>query len=692
MSIPFRETGHPRVCVDRPAKPVNHTARTRREPTTRASPPGRPPAGSSRRGLYFPAAVNSMSRRQRVLPPPLRNPVLRFATIFAVDAATAAFSLWLAMQLRFEGRVMPAYAAVLPQYSALLVGCRVLSTWLARTHRWTFSYPGLQDAVRVFGSAVTGTALFLVATYMLRLLSPPRSVVVLELLLSGALMAAYRFAPRLAHVYWRRMALRRSGDARRTLIVGAGAAGEMLFRDLQRSDEHPYDVVGFIDDNRTKWSHLVGGRPVFGGLSVLRRTIERYGISNILIAIPRDSHEVVREVVNCCAGLNVQIKALPVSFVYFQERGPASMLHDLSPEDLLSRRRVVFDEHERESFVGRRVLVTGAAGSIGSEICHQLLGLGVGRLLAVDMNENGLYLLEQRFRREFPDGRIDVQLADIRDRERVQTLFETFRPQDVFHAAAHKHVPLMEAAPCEAVKNNVGGTRHVLEAAERTGVECVVFISTDKAVAPTSVMGATKRIGELMTRAVARRSGLRGCAVRFGNVLGSDGSVVPLFRQQIEAGGPVTITHPDVRRYFMTIPEAVGLVLKSAYGRFGELCVLNMGEPIRIIDLARQMIAMAGLVPERDIRIVVTGLRPGEKLNEELVSEDEQVTPQADGKIQVVNGPPPPPDLWELVAELERAARDEDPDRVRMLLKTLVPTYTPLEGEQVRASAAAVAS
>src|SRR5690606_27298381 len=321
-----------------------------------------------------------------------------------------------------------------------------------------------------------------------------------------------------------------------------------------------------------------------------------------------------------------------------------------------------------------------------------LLGLGVGRLLAVDMNENGLYLLEQRFRREFPDGRIDVQLADIRDRERVQTLFETFRPQDVFHAAAHKHVPLLEAAPCAAVKNNVGGTRHVLEAAERTGVECVVCSSTAKAAAPTSVVGATQRAGGPMTRAVARRSGLRGCAARFGNVLGSDGSVVPLFRQQIEAGGPVTITHPDVRRYFMTIPEAVGLVLKSAYGRFGELCVLNMGEPIRIIDLARQMIAMAGLVPERDIRIVVTGLRPGEKLNEELVSEDEQVTPQADGKIQVVNGPPPPPDLWELVAELERAARDEDPDRVRMLLKTLVPTYTPLEGEQVRASAAAVAS
>lgn len=615
------------------------------------------------------------SRRRRTLPPPLRNPLLRFTIIFGSDAAIAAGSLWLAMLLRFDGSIEPAYAAVLPQYIALLVASRLAATYLSRTHRWSFSYPGLQDAVRVAAATIAGSGLFVVAVYLLRILSPPRSVIALELLMSGALMLMLRFSPRLGQVYWTRFSLLRSGDARRTLIVGAGAAGEMLFRDLQRSDEHPYNVVGFIDDNKVKWASLVGGRRVFGGLSVLRRTIERYRISNLLIAIPRDSQEVVREVVNCCTGLNVQIKALPVSFVYFQDRGAADMLHDLSPEDLLSRRRVSFDEHERELFVGRRVLVTGAAGSIGSEICRQLMGLGVGRLLAVDINENGLYLLEQRFRREFPGSRFSVQLADIRDRHRVQALMEAFRPQDVFHAAAHKHVPLMETSPCEAIKNNIIGTRHVLQAAERSAVECLVFISTDKAVAPTSVMGATKRVGEIMTRAVAARSNLRGCAVRFGNVLGSDGSVVPLFRQQIEAGGPVTITHPDVRRYFMTIPEAVGLVLKSAYGRFGELCVLNMGEPIRIMDLARQMISMAGLVPDKDIEIVVTGLRPGEKLNEELITEDEQVTQRADGKIQVVAGPAPPALLWEVVESLDEAAAAEDTERALQLLKTLVPTY-----------------
>lgn len=619
--------------------------------------------------------MNTTSRRRRNLPPPLRIPLLRFAIIFTLDAAVSVVSLWLAMLLRFDGSIAPDYADVLPQYVGLLVAARLMATYLSRIHRWSFSYPGLQDAVRVAAAAFIGTCTFVLLVYLLGLLSPPRSVIVLELLMTGALMLGLRFSPRLGQVYWTRISLLRSGDARRTLIVGAGAAGEMLFRDLQRSDEHPYDVVGFIDDNTTRWTSLVGGRRVFGGLAVLRQTIARHRISNILIAIPRDSQGVVREVVSCCAGLNVQIKALPVSFVYFQDRGAASMLHDLSPEDLLSRRRVSFDQHERESFVGRSVMVTGAAGSIGSEICRQLMGLGVGRLVAVDINENGLYLLEQRFRHEFQDERFIAQLADIRDRHRVEALMQAYRPQDVFHAAAHKHVPLMEAAPCEAIKNNVIGTRHVLHAAERTGVECLVFISTDKAVSPTSVMGATKRIGEIMTRAVSARSRVRGCTVRFGNVLGSDGSVVPLFRQQIESGGPVTITHPDVRRYFMTIPEAVGLVLKAAYGRFGELCVLNMGEPIRIMDLARQMIAMAGLLPDTDIEIKITGLRPGEKLNEELVTEDERVTLRADGKIQVVEGPPLPANLWDVVDRLGESAAADDTQRAMALLKLLVPTY-----------------
>jgi FlaA1/EpsC-like NDP-sugar epimerase len=422
------------------------------------------------------------------------------------------------------------------------------------------------------------------------------------------------------------------------------------------------------------WSSMVGGRPVLGGLNSLRRKVEQLRVDTLLVAIPRSSARIVREVVEKCAGLTVQVKVLPVSYIYFQERGAASMLHDLSPQDLLAREPVRFTAQERSTLADRRILVTGAAGSIGSEICRQLLDLGVPSVLGVDINENGLYLLEHQMRKLHP-GKLAIDVVDIRDQSRLASLMKQFKPQDVFHAAAHKHVPLMESAPNEAIKNNVGGTSHVLQAAENNGVENFIFISSDKAVAPTSVMGATKRVGELMTRAVAQRSSMNACAVRFGNVLGSEGSVVPLFRQQINAGGPVTITDPEMRRYFMTIPEAVGLVLKAGYGRFGELCMLNMGEPVRILDLAKQMILMAGCVPDVDIQIVYTGLRPGEKLNEELVMENEEVTSRVEGKIQVIAGPPPPADIWQIVGDLQAAAAAEDQVAVLTLLGRLVPTY-----------------
>jgi len=618
--------------------------------------------------------VTSDALKYRAVFRPLGRPAVRFSVVFFFDAAIAVASLWIAMFLRFDGNIERAYWALLPTYTAVLVASRFSVNLLLRLHRWSFRLSGLNDGARVVVAAAGGTGTFILALFLLRVLTPPRSVVVLELLVSAAGMVALRFAPRLGWTYLMEFDRLRRGNSRRTLIVGAGAAGEMLYRDLQRSGDHQYQVMGFIDDDPAMWSSLLGGRRVLGGLAALPRIIDDLRVNTLLVAIPRKSPAIVRELVTICTGLNVQIKVLPVSYIYFQEQGPASMLHDLAPQDLLARQPVTFNEHERSLLAGRRVLVTGAAGSIGSEICEQLLSLGVNQVLAVDINENGLYLLERRLRKTYP-GRLQVEVVDIRDRVRVESLMARFSPNDVFHAAAHKHVPLMEAAPAEAIKNNVGGTGNVLLSAEKLEVERFTFISSDKAVAPSSVMGATKRVGELMTRSVAQRSNLRGCAVRFGNVLGSDGSVVPLFRQQIEAGGPVTITHPEMRRYFMTIPEAVGLVLKAAYGNFGELCVLEMGEPVRILDLARQMISMAGLVPDVDIPIEVTGLRPGEKLNEELMMEDEEATSSVTDKIQVIRGPQPPPHLWQLLAELDRAAAAEDEARVRALLKTIVPTY-----------------
>lgn len=612
----------------------------------------------------------------------LQAPAVRLAIVLLVDGAITALSLWMALLLRFEGDVIPPYNALAATYLACLVAARIAASWLFRLHRWSFRLSGLTDGARVVMAGLFGTGLFMVTLYFLRVLPPPRSVIVLELFLSTAGMTAVRFAPRLAWMYWAELSRTRRGHLVRTLIIGGGAAGEMLFRDLQRSGEHDYRVVGFLDDKKAKLGTIIAGRPVLGTLAALPKVVAEHQITNVLIAIPRLEAGKLRELLSLCAGLKVQIKILPLSFVSFKQRA-SRMLQDLSPEDLLPREQVSFVDTDTATVRGRRVMVTGAAGSIGSEICRQLAAAQVGELIAVDINENNLYMLEHELRLRHPKARVVTQLADIRDAGRVDWLMRRYKPQDVFHASAHKHVPLVEAAPCEAIKNNILGTSHVLLAAERTGVDCFVFISTDKAVTPTSMMGATKRVGEMLARDVGRRSTMRCCAVRFGNVLGSQGSVVPLFQQQIAAGGPVTITDRDARRYFMTIREAVGLVLRAGYHHAGELCVLDMGDPIPILDLARHLITMAGLVPEVDIPIVITGLRPGEKLSEQLLTEDEEKAVKTVGKIQVVSAAPPPADLWQRVAELKDAAYAEDAERSIRLMRALVPSYQPSGAQRV---------
>lgn len=606
----------------------------------------------------------------------LRSP-WRHVLLLVVDGAIAAVSLWLAVVLRFEGHIPREHLAALPAAVAVLAAARILSVALFRAHRWSFRLSGLADGMRVAKAGAVGTLLFLAGLYVLQLKVPPRSVVVMELLLSLAAMAAVRFSPRYAKTAmldWGRG--RNNGGPLRTLIVGAGAAGEGLLRDLQRSDEHNYRIIGFVDDDASKHSVLVGDRPVLGSIDDLPRIIAEHRIGKVLIAIPRLPASRVRHILTLCSNLNVRFKMLPVSFIYLQEHVSATMLQDLTPEDLLPREEVTFADEERVgSLANRTALVTGGAGSIGSEICEQLVSGGLGRLVMVDINENNLYLLQRRLEKVRVDATVIAEVADLRDRGRVAALFDRYRPHDVFHAAAHKHVPLMEAAPCEAVKNNILATRLAAEAAIAAGCERFVFISTDKAVRPSSVMGASKRVGEMLVRALGQRSATRFCAVRFGNVLGSAGSVVPIFREQLETGGPITVTHPDVRRYFMTTGEAVGLVLKAAYGDYGELCVLDMGEQIRIVDLARHMITMTGRVPDVDVKIEYTGLRPGEKLFEELLTEEEEKTSQVAHKVFVASSPAPPLDLLERIDELAAAAAAEDSRGVVRLLRNLVPSY-----------------
>jgi FlaA1/EpsC-like NDP-sugar epimerase len=607
----------------------------------------------------------------------LRSAHVREVGLLAADGLVGAFGLWVATLLRFEGMIPAKELAALPRWVVVIFVARILASFLFRLHRWSFKLSGLMDGARVWLGTLLGTGLFLLGLFMLRLVGPPRSVVIIELIISGVAMVALRFSPRLTITYVGEQTRAFSKKTRNTLVLGAGSAGELLLRDLQRSDEHDYSLIGFLDDNPEKVGMIVGGKPVLGRIDDLPGVAKKHDIVEVLIAVPRLEAKRIREILSMCADLKLHFKILPVSFAYLNDRVAASMLQELSPDDLLPREVVSFSDGDGEPrSAGRVVLVTGAAGSIGSEICRQVLLGRAARLVMIDMNENELYLQARRFERDFPEADVAAEVADIRDSGRVRALFERYRPQDVFHAAAHKHVPLMEWAPGEAVKNNVLGTRHVAEAAHECGAERFVYISTDKAVRPTSVMGASKRVGEKIVRCMAHKSKTRFCAVRFGNVLGSSGSVVPLFREQIAAGGPVTVTDPEVRRYFMTISEAVGLVLRAGYGDYGELCVLDMGEQIRILDLARHMITMVGKVPDVDIAIAFTGLRPGEKLFEELLTEEEESTSSVAHKIFVASSPPVREDLDERLAELVDAAYAEDHAQVMALLRRLVPSYT----------------
>lgn len=601
---------------------------------------------------------------------------LRHLLLVAVDGGAAAISLWVSYLLRFEGN-LENRAADVSLLMAIVAGSRVLATLAMRSHRWSFRFSGLADAARLWLAGLLGTGVFLGFVYFFNAPRPPRSVVVMELLLSLAVMGAVRFSPRYAAATWLDFSRGRNSHLH-TVIAGAGAAGEMLLRDLQRSDEHNYVVVGFIDDDPNKRGEVIGGKTVLGSVNDLASIAKKYHVEKLLIAIPRIEPKRLRDILSLCAELGLRVKSLPVSFVYIDAKISASMLQDLQPEDLLPRAQVDFsDTGESSTALGRRVLVTGAAGSIGGEICRQLLRASVKQLVMVDINENELYLAQRRLEGQFREIELVTEIADIRDGSRLRALVARYRPEDVFHAAAHKHVPLMEAAPCEAVKNNVAGTRNVARAAHELGAERFIYISTDKAVRPTSVMGASKRVGEMVVRALALRSKTAFKAVRFGNVLGSAGSVVPIFREQIARGGPVTVTDPEVRRYFMTVAEAVGLVLRAGYGAASDLCVLDMGEQIRIDELARHMIIMAGRVPDVDVMVEYTGLRPGEKLYEELLTEDEERTHQAMKKVFTAVCPPPPFNLEARLDELERAAAAEDALQVIELLQSLVPSYTP---------------
>ncbi len=583
----------------------------------------------------------------------------------------------LAYILRFDGRISAQNLTLIGQTLPLLVLIKLAVFHFYHLHQGLFRYAGIQDLVHIIKACSVSSLLFIAAAGIgFRLAGIPRSIFVLDWMLTIALFGGKRMSFRMLR---EAKALRRctaSGKALNTLIIGAGDAGEMALRELQSNLATPHRVLGFLDDDPAKAGMTIRGVPVRGKLSHLKTVVERYRIQEVLIAMPSAGHRTIQSVVDQCAGLAVHLQILPGFADLITGRISVQAIRDVSIEDLLCRAPVRLDMAQVQSDLhAKTVLISGAGGSIGSELARQVARQKPAALLLLDVAETPLFHIEQELIAKHPDIDIRSTITDIRHAPALSQVFERFSPQRVYHAAAYKHVPLMEANPCQAVLNNIMGTRLLAETARRYGTARFVMISTDKAVHPSNIMGASKRVCELLVTAL--NGGTTSfAAVRFGNVLGSNGSVIPIFREQIRAGGPITVTHAEMTRYFMTIPEAVMLVLQcGAMALENDIFVLDMGAPVRIMELAENMIRLSGLRVHEDIEIRVTGLRPGEKLHEELVTYGEAVAATPVPKINVLRkqcAGLPASDLKAAIAELEALAAGGQDEAVRRRLNELI--------------------
>lgn len=603
-----------------------------------------------------------------------------------IDGSILVLAFLLAFIVRYDGDLSHAHLLQFLFWAPVLVAGRLLLIHTLGVHRFLWRFICLSDAIAIARSLVWATAALLLLrwlypptaryAYLLRL---PVGIVVPEFLLSLGGVLTVRSACRIAQERSDRAARDLGRRKARVLLYGAGRAGVMLAREL--ADHGGLEIVGFIDDDPHKRNSVIAGIRVLGSGGALARVVRQRQVDEVMISIAAPPPGALSRILGECQAIPVKTRIVPAAQEIIAGRVKISRVREVRIEDLLGRTSTAGDcsPQVRGAYYGKRVLVTGAGGSIGSELCRQLLLLKPAQLVLLDKDENSIYELEHELRFRNSRANIESLIADIKIRERMAYLFHAFRPQVVLHAAAHKHVPLMEKHPCEAVLNNVMGMRNVLEACRAAGVERFVFISSDKAVNPTNVMGATKRIGEKLLPIYAG-AGMRSAAVRFGNVMGSRGSVIPLFQRQIEQGGPVTVTHPDIVRFFMTIPEAVQLVLcaGSLASRF-ETFVLDMGSPRRVLDMARQMIELAGLQPDRDIAIEITGLRPGEKMEEELACAGEALQTTRFEKIfEIPNTGVEDVSFRRNLDALILAAHKGDPQVLRETLMTMRLGYRPI--------------
>ena len=584
-------------------------------------------------------------------------------------------ALWMRFDFSFSS-IDPIFWDSVSKYLWINVVCTVIVNACCKLYTSLWRFASIVELKNAIIAIVISSAL---QFFGMRLLNypVPRSYIFIYVMLLSVSIIFPRFAYRFLRIAYRNHEVIWQSKPIVTMVVGAGAAGYMLVREMKNSKHLNRKIPCIIDDDPKKLGTYLQGIPIVGAKETIPAMAKKYDVEEIIIAIPTLKESKKKELLEICQETACKIKILPGIYQMVNEEIDVSMLKDVKIEDLLGREPIDLHLEEIAEYIGgKTILVTGGGGSIGSEICRQVALHKPKRLIIVDVYENNAYEIQLELQKKYPDLDLVTLIASVRDKKRIEEIFEEYHPDIVYHAAAHKHVPLMEDSPNEAIKNNVMGTYNVASASNKFHVRKMVLISTDKAVRPTNVMGASKRICEIIIQAFAQLSPTEYAAVRFGNVLGSNGSVIPIFRRQIETGGPITVTHPDIIRYFMTIPEAVSLVLQcGAYAKGGEIFILDMGEPVKILDMAKKMIRLSGLVPGKDIEIVFTGLRSGEKLYEELLIDDKNLVKTENKRIFVAQmGEINPIDVCKKIKRLIDKAYQETTD-IRADIKEIVPEY-----------------
>jgi FlaA1/EpsC-like NDP-sugar epimerase len=619
--------------------------------------------------------------------------------ILFFDIAAIIFSYYSANLLRFEFSIPPQDLDAFYQSLPIIITIKLFCLYLLNLYKGMWRYTSISDLMNIIKACILSTLLIVVVILYspYRFVGFARSVFLIDLAFSFILFAGIRVAIRL--FYQKQQSVNNAGNVdilpethlhhagqrsvrKNLLIIGAGDCGEKIFRELRDNPQLNYKILGFLDDDAFKIGKTIHGIPVVAIISDLDTVADRMKVDEILIAIPSATPQEMRRIVSLCKDCGVKFRTVPGYGELINGRVTVNSIREVAYRDLIRRETVKLDEKLIESDIcGQRVLVTGGGGSIGSELCRQIASFNPRRLVIFERAESPLYEIELELRKAFSHVDVIPVLGDIQNRDHLKECFEKFRPQIVFHAAAYKHVPMLENQPWKGIENNILGTANLVSVSNEFAVEYFLMVSTDKAVKPANVMGASKRVAEMITlnHNTCSVSKPRFMAVRFGNVIGSAGSVVPLFKKQIEEGGPVTVTHPDVTRFFMTIREAAQLILQAgAIGEGGEIFILDMGTPVKIVDMARDLIRLSGFEPDVDIKIEYIGLRPGEKLFEELITDDENALPTVHPKILMLKGSACDIDLLNgKIQELSSLAAAQDAAQIRSKLQEIVPDYAP---------------